>query len=101
MLKLSLKSILSKKNDTTSMIASLIERLHASIWIEDNSGNILLGNRSEQPNLVKEIEVDNEVIGFVKGDESSNIIATILDQAIKKEAEKKKLGSEVLNLYQE
>jgi len=101
MLKLSLKSILSKKNDTTSMIASLIERLNAIIWIEDNSGNVLLGNRSESHQLEKEIKVDDEPIGFVKGDETASIIATILDQAIKKEAEKKKLGSEVLNLYQE
>jgi len=93
MLKLSLKSILSKKNDTTSMIASLIERLNAIIWIEDNSGNVLLGNRSESHQLEKEIKVDDEPIGFVKGDETASIIATILDQAIKKEAEKKKLGS--------
>jgi class 3 adenylate cyclase len=101
MSKLSLKSILSKKNDTTSMIASLIERLNAIIWIEDNSGNVLLGNRCESHQLEKEIKVDDELIGFVKGDETAIIIATILDQAIKKEAEKKKLGSEVLNLYQE
>jgi hypothetical protein len=48
MLKLSLKTILSKKNETASIIASLIERLNASVWIEDDTGNILLGNNPLQ-----------------------------------------------------
>jgi class 3 adenylate cyclase len=101
MLKLSLKTILSKKNDTASIIASLADRLNENIWIEDNSGNILLGNRSESYKVEKIIKVDDEVVGVVKGDETANIVAAILNQSIQKEAEKKKLGSEVLNLYQE
>jgi class 3 adenylate cyclase len=101
MLKLSLKTILSKKNETASTIAALMDRLNASIWIEDNSGNILLGNRSEIPKVERIIKVDDEPIGAVKGDEAANIVAIILDQSIQKEAEKRKLGSEVLNLYQE
>ena len=47
MLKLSLKTILNKKNETALMIASIIERLNASVWIEDDKGNSLLGSRSE------------------------------------------------------
>src|SRR6476660_1164835 len=101
MLKLSLKTILSKKNETASIIASLIERLNASVWIEDDTGNILLGNRSETFKVEEVIKVDNEPVGVVIGDEYANIIATIVNQAIKKEGEKRKLGSEVLNLYQE
>jgi len=101
MLKLSLKTILSKKNDTASIIASLSQSLNANIWIEDHSGNILLGNRSESYKVEKIIKVDDEVVGVVKGDETANIVAAILNQSIQKEAEKKKLGSEVLNLYQE
>jgi adenylate cyclase len=101
MLKLSLKTILSKKNDTASIIASLTDRLNANIWIEDNSGNILLGNRSESYKVENIIKVEDEVVGVVKGDETASIVAAILNQSIQKEAEKKKLGSEVLNLYQE
>src|SRR5678816_234697 len=101
MLKLSLKTILSKKNDTASIIASLADRLNENIWIEDNSGNILLGNRSESYKGENINKVDDEVVGVVKGDETANIVAAILNQSIQKEAEKKKLGSEVLNLYQE
>jgi adenylate cyclase len=101
MLKLSLKTILSKKNETASIIASLIERLNASVWIEDDTGNILLGNRSETCKVEQVITVDNEPVGVVRGDEIANLVAAIINQSIQKEAEKKKLGSEVLNLYQE
>jgi len=102
MIKLSLKSILSKKNETAPILASLIERLNTGVWIEDDAGNILLGNRSEAYTVEQVIKVDNELIGFVKGnEEEANIIAAVLNHSIKKEAEKRKLGSEVLNLYQE
>jgi len=101
MIKLSLKTILSKKNETASVIASVIERLNAGIWIEDDSGNTLLGNRLEAYKVEQVIKVDNEPVGLVRGDEGVNIIAAILSQLIQKEAEKKKLGSEVLTLYQE
>ncbi|HEV8508805.1 MAG TPA: adenylate/guanylate cyclase domain-containing protein, partial [Chitinophagaceae bacterium] len=101
MLKLSLKTILGKKNDTASIIASLIEQLNVNIWVEDNSANILFGNRSESYKVEEIIKSDDEVIGVVRGDEAANIVAAILKQSIQKETEKKKLGSEVLNLYQE
>ncbi len=101
MIKLTLKSILSKKNETAPILASLIERLNTGVWIEDDTGNILLGNRSEAHRVEQVIEVDNEPIGVVKGDEEAKIIAAILNLSIRKEVEKRKLGSEVLNLYQE
>ena len=101
MIKLSLKSILGKKNDTSPILVSLMERLNAGIWIEDETGNILLGKRSETYKVEQVIKVDNEVIGFVKGYEEANVIAAVLNYSIRKEAEKRKLGSEVLNLYQE
>lgn len=83
------------------MIASVIDRLNANVWIEDDKGNVLLGNRSETYKVEQVIKLENEPIGTVKGDEEANIIAAILNHSIQKEAEKKKLGSEVLNLYQE
>ena len=43
----------------------------------------------------------NELAGYVKGDKDGEVIASLLTQLIIKEAEKKDLGSEVLNLYQE
>jgi adenylate cyclase len=101
MIKLSLKSVLSKKSETTSVIVSLIQQLDAGVWIEDENGKVLLGDPGHSYNFERTIIVDNDLVGVVKGDDKANIIADILDNTVQKEAEKKKLGSEVLNLYQE
>ena len=47
------------------------------------------------------VTLDNEIIGWVKGDEHAGIIAHALNFLSQKESEKKKLGTEVLNLYSE
>jgi class 3 adenylate cyclase len=47
------------------------------------------------------VNLEDEIIGWVKGDEKGSMIAGLLAHLSQKEAEKKKLGSEVLNLYQE
>ena len=92
MIKLSLKSILSKKNETASILASLIERLNAGIWIEDDTGNILLGTRSEPCKVEHAIKVENEVIGVVKGDDEANIIAAVLRIQYRKKPRRKSSG---------
>jgi class 3 adenylate cyclase len=90
-----------KKSEAAALITSLIDQLQTNSWIEDNSGNILLGNQHEVSLFSHEIKLDDEIIAVVKGDEKATIIAELLDHLLKKEGEKKKLGSEVLNLYQE
>jgi len=101
MIKLSLKSILNKKNETASVIVSLIRQLNATVWIEDETGKVLLGTQGDTCATERKIIVDNEVLGVVKGDDKANIVADLLASSVQKDAEKKKLGSEVLNLYQE
>src|SRR5262245_48841135 len=101
MIKLSLKTVLNKKNETASAISSLIQQLDAEVWIEDESGKILLGIPAATHKVERSIYVDGELIGVVKGDDKASAIADILNNYVQKEAEKKKLGSEVLNLYQE
>src|SRR5439155_963590 len=51
--------------------------------------------------LNKAIEVDRELRSWVKGDDNVVIISNMLIVLSQKEGEKKKPGSEVLNLYQE
>jgi adenylate cyclase len=101
MIKLSLKSILNKRNETASVITSLIKQLEANVWIEDEGGKTLLGDKAETFQVEQPIIADEELIGIVKGDEKANIIAAVLNNSVQKEVEKKKLGTEVLNLYQE
>jgi ligand-binding sensor domain-containing protein len=89
-----------RKSETTSVLVSLIQQLDAGVWIEDENGKVLLGDPGHSYNFERTIIVDNDLVGVVKG-MTRQIFADILDNTVQKEAEKKKLGSEVLNLYQE
>lgn len=100
MAQLNLKTIL-KKNGTATLIHSVMIEVNTSAWIENESGEILLGNKEQETSISYPVTIEGRVIGYVKGDERALIIANILDHLALKEVEKKKLGSEVLNLYQE
>jgi len=101
MARVSLKNIVGKKNEINSAVLALINQLKEATWIEDENGKLLLGTPAETPGSSFPVNLDNETIGWVKGDENSSTIANLLVYLVQKEAEKKKLGTEVLNLYQE
>ena len=101
MAKLSLKNIIGKKNDASPLVLSLMEQMKAAVYIEDTDGKLLLGNAQVTPNHQYPINMEDELLGWVKGDEKAIIIADLISHLSRKEAEKKKLGNEVLNLYQE
>ena len=101
MARINLKNIVGKRNEITAVVLALIEQLKVEIWVEDDAGKLLLGNPTEKANISFPVNLDDEIIGWVKGDEKGIVIANLLIQLSHKEAEKKKLGSEVLNLYQE
>lgn len=101
MARISLKNILSKKNDTAVILNTFIEKLNAGVWIEDEAGNTLLGIKQNTVTIEYPIQLADELLGFVKGDEHGKIISDLLIYLIKKESEKKNLGAEVLNLYKE
>ena len=83
------------------MLINLIGSLNIDIWIEDENGKLLFGNSNEDANPSFAVMIEDETAGWVKGNEKGKIIASLLNQLLQKEAEKKKLGTEVLNLYQE
>ncbi len=101
MAKVSLKNIVGKKNEINTAVLALMDQLKEATWIEDENGKLLLGSPTKTPGSSFPINLENEIIGWVKGDENSLIIANLLAYLVQKEAEKKKLGTEVLNLYQE
>ena len=100
MARLTIKTFI-KKNDIAPLITSLVDQLNGGVWIEDETGKNILGEQKEACEFSHVITADDEVIGAVKGSENSAVVAELLNHLIKKELEKKKLGSEVLNLYQE
>ncbi len=106
MAKISLKNILSKDPDAISIVNSLAKELSANFCVEDNNGKIVLSNVLEQGSdqalqFHYPVFFENETIGFVNGNEKSKFIAELLMHILNKECERKKLGAEVLNLYQE
>ena len=101
MARVLLKNIVGKNNEINAVILSLISQLNMETWIVDNTGKVLLGDEKKVAPSSFPITLDDEILGWVKGDEKGIIIAGLLAHLSRKEAEKKKLGSEVLNLYQE
>jgi adenylate cyclase len=101
MARVGLKNIVGKKNEINTAVLALMNQLKEATWIEDENGKLLLGVSIETPGSSFPVNLDNEIIGWVKGDENSLTIANLLIYLVQKEAEKKKLGTEVLNLYQE
>lgn len=84
-----------------SILASLAAELNSPIWLEDSSCKILWGEKHSKDFFAFPVLLEEETVGWVKGDEHANGIASLLNYLLQKEAEKKKLGTEVLNLYQE
>lgn len=101
MTRISLKSILSKKNNTAAVVLSFIKDMKADIRIEDEKENFLLGNEVVSTLFSHPITLHEEVLGWVKGDDKSIHIFNLLTLLLHKELDKKNLGNEVLVLYKE
>ena len=101
MARINLKNVLSKKADALSMLPSFIESLDSSAWVEDETGRLLMGIQNADAGFSYPVYLDEDLLGWVKGDSKGESVANLLMFLLQKEKEKKKLGSEVLNLYQE
>lgn len=101
MAKVSLKNIIGKNKELNSIIRELISQMNLDAWVEDDSGKILLGDSRDIYESEFLLTLENETLGRVKGEKKGNILASLLNSLLEKESEKKKLGTEVLSLYQE
>ncbi len=98
---ITLKNILSKKNNTAALALSLIDEMKAHISITDQTNNYMFGNTEVLNEYEHPVKLQEEILGWVKGDEKAVHIASLLTLLAQKESERKSLGSEVLILYQE
>lgn len=101
MAKLSLKNIVGKNTPFYTVVTQLMEQLQTSARIENEKGKWIAGTEEVDAAFSHSIKIDDQEIGSVKGDEKTAVIAELLQQLVDKENEKKNLGKEVLNLYQE
>lgn len=101
MARVSLKNIIGKNKTFNTVIQNLVTSLGLHIWIEDADGKILIGEVQENDKTVIPVLLNDETLGWVKGDEQGKIVAELLARLMEKDNEKKNLGAEVLNLYQE
>src|SRR6476619_4058053 len=99
MARLKLNNLISKK-EVTPLLSSFAASLASQFCIEDEKGKILFGNCDEQTHEYL-LKSDDETFGKLRSDKNAELITELLNLLLYKEAEKKKLGTEVLNLYQE
>ncbi len=100
MARLSLKNIIAKE-EISSILTSIAGETCKSIFIQDAAGKILFGDEQHENTFEHPLKIDDELIGIVKGNEKAKHVAALLQYLLEKEAEKKKLGAEVLTLYKE
>ncbi|HVZ95361.1 MAG TPA: adenylate/guanylate cyclase domain-containing protein [Chitinophagaceae bacterium] len=101
MARITLKSIFSRKNEIASLLPALVEQMNAHVAIEDENGTSLYGKPDAGCIEKHPVSLNDEIIGWVKGDEKSVYVARLLSVLAQKEFERKNLGNEVLLLYQE
>ncbi len=99
--RVTLKNILSKKNHTETLVLSLINEMNAQLIITDEKNIYLCGKVEASARYEHPVKLQDEIIGWVKGDEKSVHVASLLTLLVQKEFERKNLGNEVLTLYQE
>lgn len=97
-----LKSLLGKRSELTAWLQLWVEATLSEVAVEDNRNAILFGSMPVGDVTSFPVLLENETEGFVHGkDHHASLLAGLLTVMVQKEAEKKKLGNEVLNVYQE
>jgi len=100
MARLKLSNIISK-SEVVLLLSSFVNHTPSPFCVEDEKGKLLFGECTKNTALEYSLKTDDEAFGKVRGDKNAEPVAELLNLLLYKESEKKKLGTEVLNLYQE
>ena len=96
-----LRSTLQKDADTIALLEQLKEKLSVDFTVEDQNQKVIWGVSGDFQKRL-DLSENGEVYGSIQSN-SENIgeIKTLIEVLVRKDLEKKKIGSEVLGLYRE
>ncbi len=101
-MKTSLATALTRKKALAALLRQAIDFCPEHWCIEDADGNLLLGNLPDGAAQEQPIILEGETIGKVKSQGGAGqFVASLLENWLRQEAEKRQLGSETLHLYRE
>jgi adenylate cyclase len=101
MATVNLKSILGKRSEITLWLQQWTTESATNFFIEDDQQRIVFGEQFNDFTACFPVVINDELAGYIKGDKQAEILVPVLSVLLKKESERKKLGTEVLHLYQE
>ena len=99
--RVGLRPILGRASDARRLVGLLSETLGVTVTVEDAAGLVLVGDAPSIHAGRFAVMHEETCLGWVRGPDQAQIVATVLSQLVAREAERKALGSEVLNLYRE
>ena len=99
--RVGLRPVLGRASDARRLVGLLSESLGVSVAVEDADGRMLVGEHAIPLASRFAVMHDDTCVGWVTGPEQAAVVATVLSQLVARDAERKALGSEVLNLYRE
>ncbi len=92
---------MGKRKSDRAALEQLIEVLEGPIGIFDTKDVLMLGKADAADSCI-EVAFQGSKVGYVKGPESSvGLVKNMLELLLKKQAERKEIGNEVLQLYRE
>ena len=98
--RINFKKILTKK-DVLNLIQDITRDLNINFCIKDSSGQFLMGTEAEDVGQAHSIKLAGEIVGWVIGTEAAATVASMLSYVVKQEFEKRSLGDELLEKYEE
>jgi len=100
MTHVNLAKLITRDKEVSSVVAALLDALHSGIEVKDANG-IRLAGYSGHSHEEHALVLDGEVIGQVGGDAGASVVASVLTYMINREAEKRSLAGDALDMYRE
>ncbi|MCP4351789.1 MAG: GAF domain-containing protein [Desulfobacterales bacterium] len=92
---------LIRKNEVISLISSLTDILESPVSVVQSDGRILMGEEGQTDFIRYPISVDDNLFGWVCGQQGANVLADLLAYLAAQELEKRALVQETLDKYKE